>query len=860
MYKLPLLLLTVLISLQSLAQRAGSADHRKRQDQYDVSFYFLDLNLEAASNAISGNVLIRSRVVAQQMDTFAIELSANYTIDSVKASLDGGSFASATIARNGKDINVLLPFSARDGQTLEVRTWYRGNASVANPLVGQFNSGIFTGSGHRFSASPPYNSSTWFPCKQVLTDKADSSWFFITTSSTRAISNGLLTAVVPVDGGKTRFEWKSSYPIAFYLIAFVVGNQSERTEYWKPAGRNDSLLLKFYGTGLSATRVSNILQVFSDQFGLYPFYREKLAFVNVNFPGGMENQTMIVQGAAVEVHELAHQWWGDHVTCSSWKDVFINESFATWCESLYDELTTTGDKNAARMAHFTNHTTSAPVYRTFMDTNSVASVFNSDIYKKGAMVINSLRFHINDDSLFFKGLRNFLEEFGGKAASAVDLRVVMEATTGIGLVDFFNQWYYKGGAPTFNITWNQVNNRLMLQINQTTNLASNPLFKTPVEIRVRRSEGDTIIRLFIANNVSYLHLHCPGTITGFSVDPNQWISNGNGTVTKDLTLDIFSAGVNGPENLCLGETSSFLYTAIGTTGHTYQWSVEGGAILSGEDGAQVSVRWETPGNSHVFLKECNAAGTWCDSVTFNVLVSSPAQLHRSLQICPGDSLFSGGAWQKTAGNYIDTLQSIAGCDSTVITELIVRPPAQSYPSIRMCAGDSIFAAGAWRREEGTYTDIFQSSDGCDSTVVTSVTVDPVHWFTNTVLLHAGDSVFVENAWQTEPGTYTDHYISTSGCDSTVVTHIEVITSLGEPSGQPGIRLFPNPADDRLMISGAAPESIITVYNLTGALCLKKSNYSANQWLNTSSLEKGLYLVQVYDPTSSRLRYGRFVKQ
>lgn len=516
----------------------SSPAHIARMNRYDVKFYHLDLNIQKASNGISGNVLIRANSVVQALDTFAFELAANLTIDSIKIALNNGNFQLCEFVRSGQEVNALLPADVALGQQVETRVYYRGNPTVS--II--FNSGFFSGSMGKFSASPPYNSATWWPCKQVLTDLADSSWFSLTTSAAdRAISNGLLHHIEDL-GENKRWNWRSKYPINFYLIAFVVTSFEEITDYWHPTGRTDSLLLNYYG--YTPQNAHSILQVYSDKFGLYPFYDEKLAFAKVNLSGGIENQTLIASNGGVDEHEIAHQWFGNYAGCSTWKDVMLSEGLATWAESVYSEFTapTPSLANTARMSHYMDNITTLPVYGEAMDTNTVGGVFgNANLYyKKGAMVINSLRFHINNDELFFQGIRNYLELYGGTTARATDLRTVMEATTGISLEDFFNQWYYKGGAPSFNISWNSNGSFVALEIAQTTNLATNPLYKTPLELRVQRAQGDTIVRLFIDDNLTSHQFYCPGTVTGFMVDPNQWITNGSGTVSfnSDITIGI----------------------------------------------------------------------------------------------------------------------------------------------------------------------------------------------------------------------------------------------------------------------------------------------------------------------------------
>lgn len=528
-------LLFVLMSPMLFAGVA-SPEHIARMNKYDVTFYWLDLNIQKSSNDISGNALTRAKCLVNELDTFSLELTSNFTIDSVLVSVEGGDFENTDFAHSGQEVNVLLDSPLTLNQEVEVRVFYHGT-----PLIGNlFNSGgFFSGALGKFSATPPYNAATWWPCKQSLTDMADSSWFYITTAAAdKGLSNGLLDKVVDL-GENKRWEWKSKYPINFYLIAFVVTSFEEVTDYWHPEGRTDSLMLNYYG--YVPPEAHQILQIFSDKFGLYPFYEEKLGFAKVNLDGGIENQTLIASNGGVDAHEIAHQWFGNYVGCASWKDIMLSEGLATWAESVYAEFKADPEfANAIRMSYFTDNTTTSSVFGESMDTTTIMSVFGnaSLYYKKAAMVINSLRYHINDDELFFQGIKNYLSTNGGKSVTAQALRSAMEETTGVDLEDFFNQWYYKGGAPNFNIRWNSNGDFVAMEITQTTNNTDNPLFKTPVDIKIKRTEGDVIVRLFIDENFTTHQIYCPGNVTSLQVDPNQWITNGYGTITKDASISV----------------------------------------------------------------------------------------------------------------------------------------------------------------------------------------------------------------------------------------------------------------------------------------------------------------------------------
>jgi hypothetical protein len=256
----------------------------------------------------------------------------------------------------------------------------------------------------------------------------------------------------------------------------------------------------------------------------------------------MEHQTMSSMGSfnfGLVAHELGHQWFGDFVTCRTWNDIFINEGFASYCEQLaleqFQPTQAAGNMNSVHTSVLSQN--GGSVYNP--DTVSVNRIFDSRLsYDKGSAILHSLRFVINNDSLFFLSLKTFMSTFGNSTASINDLKTVVETTTGLSLAQFFNQWIYGEGYPTFTVRWNQAGNMFYLKNTETVSMASvTPLFITPLEYRLVRAIGDTIVRLNQGQSIENYSFPVNGTVTNVITDPNNWILN-KGTVTKDVTLNI----------------------------------------------------------------------------------------------------------------------------------------------------------------------------------------------------------------------------------------------------------------------------------------------------------------------------------
>jgi aminopeptidase N len=534
------------MQLQSSASAAATA----AMDGYDIKFYHLDIAIERTNTDVSGNVLHRAEVTAPSLSQYVFELHPNFIIDSIHVNQQLSSSS-----RTGNEIFVTLNTPASQGDQLEVRIWYRGTApNSGSAAIGNGLSSASSQSwGNRvtWSLSQPYAAYEWWPCKQVLTDKADSSWVFITTDSTNmAGANGLLTQVTTL-GNKKRYEWKSSYPIAYYLISVSVARYIDYSIYANPAGSPNPVLIQNFIYDNPQTlpnfqadidETKDMMEEMALLFGPYPFDREKYGHCMAPFSGGMEHQTMTTQGFFVfelTAHEIGHQWFGDHVTCATWSDIWVNEGFASYSEYLALEKLHPTDA-APHMFDVHSNIMSQPGGSVwFTDTTQVSRIFNSRLtYNKGSAILHTLRFEVNNDSLFFLSLRNFLSQYGNSNATALQFKQVIENTTGMNFTTFFNQWFYGEGFPTFTVKWFHKDDQLYLQNSQTVSMPSvTPLFDTPVEFRLNRGAGqDTLIRLQLNQASQVYALPVGGTINSVTLDPRNWLINQSGGVTKDSSI------------------------------------------------------------------------------------------------------------------------------------------------------------------------------------------------------------------------------------------------------------------------------------------------------------------------------------
>jgi len=320
MKKIYLILISILLTTNSFTQQNGHPEsfkckhghtYRKSEQKsnpalmnYDVKFYKLDIEATTESTAIEGSTKILATVGNEALSEFVIEITEHINIDSVFISDNKVEFT-----RNKDELSVNLSNNIAANTDFTATIYYRRPASAVNYTSGIYNSAV-SGWDKKvtFTLSEPYHAKSWFACKQVLEDKADSTHIFITIDENlKAGANGLLKAVTPMGNGKVRYEWKSNYPIAYYLLSIAVSDYTEYNIYAKPTEMGeDSLLIQNYlynnYSGVNAQKAGidatvELMELFSDKYTLYPFSEEKYGHCYAPLGGAMEHQTMTTTGS-----------------------------------------------------------------------------------------------------------------------------------------------------------------------------------------------------------------------------------------------------------------------------------------------------------------------------------------------------------------------------------------------------------------------------------------------------------------------------------------------------------------------------------------------------------------------------------
>jgi len=516
----------------------------------DITYTRFHWWVDPAVHYIRGAVLTVFEPL-ENLSSLEFDFSATLTMDSIRYHGTTCSFS-----RNGDILTLHFPGMLPALLPDSIEFFYQG----APPASGF---GSFTTEKHGPNTTPvlwtlsePFGAKDWMPCKQALNDKIDSVDMFIThPEGYRAASNGVLMSET-TQSDQTTAHWRHRYPIAAYLVAIAVTDYETFTVQ-APFGADTIPLVHYvYPESVSAaqTGVTDLLaqmQLYNDLFGLYPFHREKYGHAQFGWGGGMEHQTMSFMGGfgfELIAHEMAHQWFGDKVTCGAWEDIWLNEGFATYLSGLcYERIATQYWQQFKRQR--INQITSEPGGSLRVDdTTSVGRIFNGRLtYAKGAMVLHMLRW-ICGDTAFFAGVRHYLNDpaLAHGYARTPDLQAHLEAASGKDLDGFFADWYTGEGYPSYQINWAQdAGNTIHFSVKQSRSHPAVAYFELPLPLRLFGPGGQTQDLVLLNNFEGQTFSEQVGfTVDSVAFDPDLWLISKNNTVSKTLvgTGDLAAAG------------------------------------------------------------------------------------------------------------------------------------------------------------------------------------------------------------------------------------------------------------------------------------------------------------------------------
>ncbi|MFZ4591824.1 MAG: M1 family aminopeptidase [Ignavibacteria bacterium] len=489
---------------------------------YDVLNYKLNVDLYACYFSPYPKNFVASNIMTFRVDSTLNSINLNATntslaIDSVR--LLSGTALTYTHASNILTINLDRTYNV--GEIVNVKINYR-HLNVTD--VSFYNSGA---TGYVFTDAEPEGARGWFPCWDRPSDKATVDITAKVPLSVRLASNGRLNDST-VTGDSLYYHWISRDPMSTYLVVMTSKlGYTINIVYWHPPTHPlDSIPLRLYSpTTANSSAIAAILPTattyMSAAFGEMPFEKNGFCYVpnSAGFTwGGMENQTLTTINSWNEnttLHEYAHQWFGDMITCATWSNIWLNEGFATWSESYWVERTGgyTAYKNmintdaSSYLSGNPGWAISVPSWD--VTTPNANTLFNYAItYCKGSCVLHLLRYTLGD-SLFFAGMKSYSTDtanFKLKNATIPEFFARMGTVSGQDLTWFYNAWLYQPNHPLYQNTYNIANlGGGQYRINFMAKQTQTGFFPIPIMLKFSFASGaDTTVKVMNSvNNQAY---------------------------------------------------------------------------------------------------------------------------------------------------------------------------------------------------------------------------------------------------------------------------------------------------------------------------------------------------------------------
>ncbi len=488
------------------------------QNSFDVVKYDLSLSFNTEDKTIEGELVMTAEALSDTLNLLYINFYDNMNVSQVEIGSNDksnpGGMSSASFKRENDYIIADSKDRLKNGSEFIVKITYSGK-----PKVTGYDSFMFKniyGSPVVYNLSEPEYSPVWWPCKDLPDDKALFDMSLRVPTGLKGVSNGVLKDTVQNGDGTTTFNWKNSYPIATYLVSVVVAKFSYWEDTYTSLDGNVQMPVVYYAFPKDSASAYNdwkntpeMIKFYAQTYGEYPFIDGNYGFVEFGWMmGAMEHQaissmgfTLVTGSGAYEdivAHELSHQWFGDAVTLKDWKNIWLNEGFATYSEALWHEYKGGKEEYFDYMKKtdygYFNGTVYDPQGYIFSPT------VYATIYQKGGWVLHMLR-GVVGDSVFFSAVKNYYKKYEYKNAETEDLQAIFEEASGQKLDWFFDQWVYKGtGRPKYEYSWKFEDfpgtDKHTVKLNIKQVQSDYDVYKMPVRIDIMTTLGPNEFTVF----------------------------------------------------------------------------------------------------------------------------------------------------------------------------------------------------------------------------------------------------------------------------------------------------------------------------------------------------------------------------
>ena len=496
----------LLAALLLLAMRARADEPYARSKDYDLQHSKIVLKFDVQQKKVIGDVTHTLTVLKDNTSKLDFDC-VGLMIQSVMVNKAAAKFESTAT-----ELMVPLASGAKKGDKFEVEIKYEGKPTKGAYFIlpdkdyPQQPKEIWT-------QGESEDTRYYLPTYDYPNDRLTTETILTVPAEWLTVANGKLIGVKDAGNGLKTWTWQESLPSSTYLITVVAGEFEEVKDSWRgkpvtyyaPKGRGDRLRIN-YG------RTPQMLELFSKKLGVeYAWEKYAQSMVDDFVAGGMENSSATTNAGTSLVHpllapeyptgqddlishELGHQWFGDLVTCKDWGNIWLNEGFATFMETLWSE--NYFPKEQAEYERWTSvrewfeqpNLWAKPIVRHDFDDSSE---FDGNAYGKGGLVLYMLRHQLGDDA-FYRGLKHYLEANRGKNVVTADLAKAIEEETHSNVDQFFSQWVYGAGAPKFDLSYSydDAKHQVALQVKQTQKIEGRVgLFDIPTDVEITTAAG-----------------------------------------------------------------------------------------------------------------------------------------------------------------------------------------------------------------------------------------------------------------------------------------------------------------------------------------------------------------------------------
>ena len=498
---------------------------------YDALSYEINLQLFPSTHYISGNVFAKIMAKEDNLSQISYELE-QLNVDSVF--VNG---TSASFSYDAGIITITLDQTYNIGDTLSTQVFYQGYPTLSSDV---YHTGIYW-QNYIFTYSDPNGARFWWPCYDHPWDKAITKMNVRIPDNLIAASNGILVDEIDNGDGTKTFYWDNTDQIATYLVSLCVGNYATFEQTY-----DDIPIINYvYPSHLTYAQndfacIPTAMGIYEDHYGEYPFQKYGMAECGVfNGMGGMEHQTMTSIGSGlingvgtyewIFVHELAHQWFGDCLTPLTWKDVWLSEGFAVYSEALYVEATqgfeamcdyveSSFHQYYLNWAGGSAYTTYDPPYNSY---------FTPATYEKPASVLHMIRLMVGDNT-FFDILHTYFNTYKYGNVVTTDFRDVCESVSGMDFHEFFNDWIFGSGVPSFEFYYLKdsiglLDPNLVIVTRSVSNTDTE--FEMQIPFIVQTFSGEDSVLIDVGPEFTSHCRYTSDEILDVQFDPHHWILN-----------------------------------------------------------------------------------------------------------------------------------------------------------------------------------------------------------------------------------------------------------------------------------------------------------------------------------------------